>query len=75
MANRTNKKRLCVWLPQNTYDNVHEFVKNNEILNQRLMPGTLIEMSVNLFFNEVNKRPLEDIAGEYLTTGTGAVEK
>lgn len=66
MTNRTNKKRLCVWLPQNTYDNVHEFVKNNEIVTLRLAPGTLIEMSLNLFFNEVTKRPLEEIAIEYL---------
>lgn len=27
----------------------------------------MLEMGLNLFFNEVQKRPLEDIAVEYLT--------
>ena len=40
MANRTDKKRLSVWLPQNTCDNVHNFVKNN--VEVRLNPKYIL---------------------------------
>ena len=76
MAKRSDKKRLSVWLPQNTCDNVHKFVKNNELVVQRLVPGLVVEIALQLFFDEVSKRPLEDIVGEYLATGRpGDLEK
>ena len=76
MANKTDKKRLSVWLPQNTCDNVHNFVKNNTIVTAKLVPGTVVEIALQLFFDEVSKRPLEDIVSEYLTTGRpGDIEK
>ena len=76
MERKTNKKRFSALIHKKTYDNVSEFVKNNELITTRLTPGTVLEMGLNLFFKELEKRPLEDIAVEYLTTGTpGAIEK
>lgn len=76
MKRNTNKRRFSALIHEKTYNNVSEFVKENELITTRLTPGTVLEMGLNLFFKEVEKRPLEDIAVEYLTGGKpGASEK
>ena len=69
MERKTNKKRFSALIHEKTYNNVSDFVKNNELITTRLTPGSVLEMGLNLFFKELEKRPLEDIAVEYLTTG------
>lgn len=76
MKRKTNKKRFSALIHEKTYNNVSEFVKNNELITTRLTPGSILEMGLNLFFKELETRPLEDIAVEYLTDGNpGANEK
>lgn len=67
MAKRTNKKRFSALIHESTYNKVNEFVKENELITARLVPGAILEMGLNLFFEEVEKKSLEDIAAEYLT--------
>ena len=69
MTNRTSKKRFHALIHESTYNKVNEFVKNNELITARLVPGTILELGILLFFKEVEKRPLEEIAIEYLTDG------
>ena len=69
MTNRSNKKRFNAFINESTYNKVSEFVKNNELINGRLVPGDVLEMSLCLFFKELETRPLEDIAIEFLTDG------
>ena len=64
-----NKKRFSAFIHSETYDQVKTFVKENELITTRLTPGSVLEMGLNLFFKELEKRPLEDIAVEYLTNG------
>lgn len=64
-----NKKRFSAFINENTYNNVKTFVKENELITTKLTPGTVLEIGLNLFFKELEKRPLEDIAVEYLTNG------
>lgn len=64
---KPNKKRFSAFIQSETYDQVKTFVKENELITTRLTPGTVLEMGLNLFFKELEKRPLEDIAVEYLT--------
>ena len=66
MERKTNKKRFSALIHETTYNKVSEFVKNNELITTRLTPGTVLEMGLNLFFKELEKRPLEDIAVEYI---------
>ena len=66
MSNRTDKKRFSALIHKETYDKVNDFVKENELITARLVPGAVLEMAIELFFKEVSKRPLEDIAIEYL---------
>ena len=65
MRNIKNKKRFSALIQEDTYNKVNEFVKNNELINTRLTPGTVLELGLKLFFEEVEKRPLENIASEY----------
>lgn len=74
MANRSEKKRFSAWIHKDTYDKVNEFVQNNELVTTRLSPGTVLELGLLLFFKELEKRPLEDIAVEYLTNGRPGAE-
>ena len=67
MIKNENKKRFNALIHENTYNKVSEFVKENELITTRITPGTILEISLNLFFSEVEKRPLEEIAVEYLT--------
>lgn len=67
MVKRTNKKRFSALIHEETYNKVNEFVKNNELITVRLVPGAVLEMGLNLFFKEVEEKSLEDIAAEYLT--------
>ena len=69
MSKRTNKKRFSALIHETTYNKVNEFVKENELITARLVPGAVLEMGLQLFFKEVSQRPLEDIAAEYLTGG------
>ena len=67
MVKRTNKKRFSALIHEETYNKVNDFVKNNELITQRLVPGQILEMGLNLFFKEVSEKSLEEIAVEYLT--------
>ena len=67
MSNIKSKKRFSALIHESTYNKVNEFVQNNELITARLVPGAVLEMGLNLFFKEVQQRPLEDIAVEYLT--------
>ena len=70
-SNRSKKKRFSALINAETYDKVNEFVKNNELITARLVPGTVLEIGINMFLAEVSRRPLEDIAVEYLTATSG----
>ena len=75
MKRTTNKKRFSALIHEKTYNKVSEFVKENELITTKLTPGSVLEMSIQLFFRELENRPLEDIAVEYLTTGGATDEK
>lgn len=67
MTKTKDKKRFSALISTNTYNKVSEFVKENELITTKLVPGTVLEIGLNLFFKELESRPLEDIAVEYLT--------
>ena len=67
MSKIKSKKRFSALIHESTYNKVNDFVQNNELITARLVPGAVLEMGLNLFFKEVQQRPLEDIAVEYLT--------
>ena len=66
MSKRKSKKRFSALIHESTYNKVNDFVQNNQLITARLVPGAVLEMGLNLFFKEVQQRPLEDITVEYL---------
>lgn len=64
---KIDKKRFNAYIKAETYNKVSEFVKENELITTKLTPGTVLEIGLNLFFKELEKRPLEDLAVEYIT--------
>lgn len=75
MNNRQNKKRFSALINESTYNRVNEFVRNNELITGKLVPGSILEIGLQLFFKEVEKRPFEELTVEYLTTGGATNEK
>jgi len=71
MERSKNKRRFSALIHEQTYNKVSEFVKENELITTRLTPGSILEMGINLFFKELETKPLEDIAIEYLTKEPG----
>lgn len=67
MVRSKNKKRFSALIHESTYNMVSNFVKENELITTKLTPGSVLEMGILLFFKELEKRPLEDIAVEYMT--------
>ena len=62
-----DKKRFSVFINAETNKKAHEFVKNNDLIMDRLTLASMMEMALNLFFKEVETRNLESIAIDYLT--------
>lgn len=53
MNNRQNKKRFSALINESTYNRVNEFVRNNELITGKLVPGSILEIGLQLFFKEV----------------------
>lgn len=75
MNNRQNKKRFSALINESTYNRVNEFVRNNELITGKLVHSSILEIGLQLFFKEVEKRPFEELTVEYLTTGGATNEK
>jgi hypothetical protein len=61
------KERLNVRIRAKTYRKLNDFCKENELVTTQLSKGTIVEMGLGLFFKEIQKRPLEDIAVEFIS--------
>lgn len=44
MNNRQNKKRFSALINESTYNRVNEFVRNNELIIGKLVPGSILEI-------------------------------
>lgn len=66
MSKINEKKRFNAFIQAETYDKVNEFVANNELITTRLTAGTILEIGLKLFFQEIQKKPLETIVAEQL---------
>lgn len=67
MKNIKDKERFSVFITSETNRKAHEFIKNNDLIMERLTLASMMEMALNLFFKEVETRNLESIAIDYLT--------
>ena len=66
MNNNRDKERFSVFINAETNEKAHNFVKDNDLIMERLTLASVMEMALNLFFKEVENRNLESVAIEYL---------
>ena len=66
MNNKRDKERFSVFINAETNKKAHDFVKNHDLIMERLTLASVMEMALNLFFKEVENRNLESVAIEYL---------
>ena len=66
MSKSKDKRRFSALINAGTYNKVSDFVNENTLITTRLTPGSVLEIGLNLFFKELESRPFEDIAVEYL---------
>lgn len=66
MNNKRDKERFSVFINAETNEKAHNFVKDNDLIMERLTLASVMEMALNLFFKEVENRNLESVAIEYL---------
>lgn len=66
MNNKRDKERFSVFINAETNEKAHNFVKDNDLIMERLTLASVMEMALNLFFKEVESRNLESVAIEYL---------
>ena len=66
MKTKIDKKRFSVFITEKTYNKSHKFVKDTDLIMERLTLASVMEMALNLFFKEVESKNLETVAMEYL---------
>ena len=64
--NNNKKERFSVFINAETNKKAHEFVKNHDLIMERLTLASVMEMALNCFFKEVESRNLESVAIDYL---------
>ena len=72
---RSNKRRFSALISEESYNNVSNFCKHQELINTKITPGSVLEISIRLFFRELEARPLEDMVVEYLTGSSGGANE
>ena len=53
MSNIKSKRRLGLWIDENTYTDLHRVCNTNRLLTGRLTPGIIVEIALRLFFKEI----------------------
>lgn len=64
---KQEKQRLNVYIKPETHKKLTEYVKDNRPFFTQLNKGTIVELGLILFFEELEKRPLEELMMEYLS--------
>lgn len=66
MANIKEKHRLGVHLNTDTYNELSDFIRNNELVTSKLSKGTVITLALNMLFKTAEHRDISDLMMEYL---------
>jgi hypothetical protein len=70
MANIQEKHRLGVHLNTDTYNELNDFIRNNELVTSKLSKGTVITIALNMLFKTAEHRDISDLMMEYLQDHT-----
>ena len=66
MSNIKAKHRLNTYINMDTYEQLNNFIKNNEVITSRLSKGTVITIALNLLFKTAEQTDISQLMMEYL---------
>ena len=66
MTNIKEKHRLNTFINMDTYDNLNDFIKNNEVITSKLNKGTVITLALNLLYKTTEHTDISQLMMEYL---------
>ena len=66
MSNIKKKHRLNTNINMDTYEQLNDFIKNNEVITSRLSKGTVITIALNLLFKTAEQTDISQLMMEYL---------
>ena len=66
MSNIKEKHRLGVYVNTDTYNELSDFIRNNELVTSKLSKGTVITLALNMLFKTAEHRDISDLMMEYL---------
>jgi len=66
MSNKQKKHRLNTNINMDTYDELNDFIKNNEVITSKLNKGTVITIALNLLYKTTEHTDISQLMMEYL---------
>lgn len=66
MTNTKKKHRLNTNINMDTYDELNDFIKNNEVITSKLNKGTVITIALNLLYKTTEHTDISQLMMEYL---------
>ncbi len=66
MSNKKEKHRLNTNINMDTYDELNDFIKNNEVITSKLNKGTVITIALNLLYKTTEHTDISQLMMEYL---------
>ena len=66
MVNTKKKHRLNTNINMDTYDELNDFIKNNEVITSKLNKGTVITIALNLLYKTTEHTDISQLMMEYL---------
>lgn len=66
MSNKQEKHRLNTNINMDTYNELNDFIKNNEVITSKLNKGTVITLALNLLYKTTEHTDISQLMMEYL---------
>ena len=66
MSNKKEKHRLNTNINMDTYNELNNFIKNNEVITSKLNKGTAITIALNLLYKTTEHTDISQLMMEYL---------
>ena len=63
---KQKKHRLNTNINMDTYDELNDFIKNNEVITSKLNKGTVITIALNLLYKTTEHTDISQLMMEYL---------
>lgn len=70
MSNIKEKHRLNTFINMDTYGQLNDFIKNNEVITSKLSKGTVITIALNLLFKTAEHTDISQLMMDYLQDHT-----